>query len=187
MPLNLDAYLSEPLQRSVIPALLTVVITLAGRALSPRSRVKWGMSHGFAFAVQQPTDDGNRVIPYHTVTIYVQNVGRAVADSVEVHFNYKPEHMQIWPTLNYDTSTNPENRFTVIVSNLTPKEHFTLELLSARPPPDVLRVRSSGGEGKQVPIAPAELFPLWVRRGFVVIMWLGLFEIVQNIYLWIYK
>jgi hypothetical protein len=51
----------------------------------------------------------------------------------------------------------------------------------------VLRVRSSGGEGKQVPIAPAELFPLWVRRGFVVILWLGLSAIVQNIYLWIYK
>jgi hypothetical protein len=63
MPLNLDAYLSEPLQRSVIPALLTVVITLAGRALSPRSRVKWGMSHGFAFAVQQPTE-------IHPSTVY---------------------------------------------------------------------------------------------------------------------
>jgi hypothetical protein len=185
MPFSLDAYLSEPLQRSVIPALLTVVITLVGRALSPRSKVKWGVSHGFAFAVQHQSGTGT--VSYQTLTVFVQNVGRAVAESVEVHFNYKPEHFQIWPTLNYDTATNPENRFTLIVSTLAPRKYFTLELLSVRQLPDVLRVRTKAGEGKKVDIAPSEVFPLRVRRIFLLLMWLGFFAIIQNIYLWIYK
>jgi hypothetical protein len=197
MPLNLDAYLSEPLQRSLIPALLTVVITLVGRALSPRSRIKWGVSHGFVFAVPQvaPTtaqDDagGNApsaLVPYHTRTVFVQNMGRAVAELVEVHFNYRPEHMQIWPTLNYDTTTNPENRLTVSVVNLGPREYFTLELLSVRPLPDVLRVRSKAGDGKQIGIAPSEVLPPWYRTMLRVLIWLGVFAIIQNLFLWIYK
>jgi hypothetical protein len=183
MPFSLDAYLSEPLQRSVIPAVLTIGITLVGRALSPRSRVKWGVSHGFAFAVQQTTG----TFSYNTLTVFVQNVGRAVAESVEVHFSYKPEHFQIWPTFNYETATNPENRFTVIVDNLARREYFTLELLSARPLPQVLRVRSSTGEGKQVQIAPSEIFPRWVRRVLFGLIWLGIFAVMQNIYLWVYR
>ena len=187
MPFSLDAYLSEPLQRAVIPALLTIVITLMGRALSP-SRIKWGVSHGFVFSVQLPPDeDGKtRSASYHTLTVYVQNVGRAPAEAIEVHFNYKPEHMQIWPTLNYETATNPENRFTVLVNNLGRGEHFTLELLSAFALPGVLRVRSKTGEEK-VGIAPSEVFPSWVKRLLVLLIWLGVFAIIQNIYLWVCK
>ena len=181
MPFTLDAYLSEPLQRGVIPALLTIVVGLVARALSPRSNVKWGVSHGFVFAVQQTS--GN--VSFHTLTVFVQNLGRAGSENVEVHFNYKPEHLQIWPTLNYDTTTNPENRFTVSVKRLAPKEHFTLELLSGRPLPDVLRVRSDAGDAKKVTIGPSQIFSPWVRRALLFLIWLGFFAIIQNIYLWI--
>jgi hypothetical protein len=225
MPLNLDPYLSEPLQRSVIPALVTAAIALIGRWLSPRSRMKWGVSHGFVFGVPQvaaapppgaaptpapppgaaptpapppgaaPTPappPGAAPTPapppgiaqYHTRTVFVQNVGRATAELVEVHFNYTPEHMQIWPTLNYESATNAENRFTVMVANLGPREYFTLELLSTRTLPDVLRIRSKAGEGRQVAIAPSEVLLPWVRRLIIVLLWLGGFAIIQNLYLW---
>jgi hypothetical protein len=122
MALSLDPYLSEPLQRSLIPAALTVVISLVARALSPRSRIKWGVSHGFSFGVQQDTG----IVSFNTLTVFIQNTGRAPAEGVEVHFNYQPEHLQIWPTLNYTTVTNPEGRFTLVVNDLAPKEYFTL-------------------------------------------------------------
>jgi hypothetical protein len=194
MPLSLDAFLSEPLQRSLVPALLTAVITFVGRLLTPRSRIKWGVSHGFVFGVPQVPaaaaegeDSAQRAgfIQYHTNAVFVQNVGRATAEQVEVHFNYKPEHMQIWPTLNYESATNPEGRFTVVVANLGAREHFTLELLSVRPLPDVLRVRSKAGEGRQVGIAPSEVFQPWVKKLLIVLLWLGVFSIIQNIYLWV--
>jgi hypothetical protein len=188
MPFSLDPYLSEPLQRSLIPAVVTAIITVTGAALSARPRMKWGVSHGFVSSVQQqnPAPGAPPVVLYFTRTVYVQNVGRATADSIEVHFSARPEHIQIWPTFNYTTAINPENHFVVLLDNLGPREHCTLELLSARQLPDVLRVRSKAGEGKQVGITPTELFPLWYRRTLLVLIWLGIFAIVQNIYLWLY-
>lgn len=189
MPFSLDPYLSEPLQRSLIPALLTTIFTAVAAVFSARSRIKWGVSHGFVFGVQNqnPAPGAPSVTLYSTRTVFVQNVGRATAEGIEVHFGYRPEHMQIWPTFNYTTGTNPENHFVVLVENLGRREHFTLELLLVRQLPEVSRVRSKVGQGRQVGIAPSEVFPMWYRRMLVVLIWLGAFAIVQNIYLWVYK
>jgi hypothetical protein len=189
MPFSLDPYLSEPLQRSLIPALLTVIVTVVGAVFSARPRIKWGVSHGFVFDVQNqnPAQGGPPFTLFHTRTVFVQNTGRATAEGIEVHFSRHPEHMQIWPTFNYTTAANPENHFVVLIENLGRREHLTLELLSMFQLPDVLRVRSKVGEGRQVGITSSEVFPAWYRRMLLTLIWLGMFAIIQNVYLWIYK
>lgn len=189
MPFSLDPYLSEPLQRSLIPALLTAIISVIGAVFAARPRIRWGVSHGFVFGVQNqnPAPGAPPMTLFHTRTVFIQNTGRATAEGIEVHFSSRPEHFQIWPTFNYTTATNPENNFVVLIENLGRREHFTLELLSMYQLPDVLRVRSKVGEGRQVGITPSEIFPAWYRRLLLTLIWFGVFAVVQNIYLWIYR
>jgi hypothetical protein len=97
----------------VIAAGLSIVIAVVGRFLSPRGRVKWAVTHEHTFLThptpppppptQQP---GTRVVPtvtpppaqpllVFTRTIWVQNVGRAPIEDVEIIFNYHPQHFEI--------------------------------------------------------------------------------------------
>jgi hypothetical protein len=176
---NLDPYLSPALQSTLFSAALTTVLSLIGRLLLPRSRIVWGVSHGFVFNLQGAAGPAQ----IHTRTVFVQNVGRAPAQSIEVHFNYKPEHFQVWPTFNYETATNPENRFTVTINNLSKREYFSIELVSGHMLPDVLRVRSPAGDAKNVPMAPVQIFAQWIRRVALLLALLGVFAIIQNLFL----
>jgi hypothetical protein len=177
--MNLDPYLSLPLQSTIISAVITGILGLIFRSFVPRSRVIWGVSHGFVFYVVRE----DKTSHFHTRTVFVQNVGRAPAESVEVHLNFKPEHFQIWPTFTYETALNPENRFTVSVKSLGKREFFSIELLAGGPLPDVLRVRSAIGEAKQVPMAPFQILPSWLRHFLQVLILLGVFAIIQNLFL----
>jgi len=178
--MTLDAYLSPTAQNTLFSALITLVGTLVGRMLIARSRIVWGVSHGFVFQVKR--DPAQPATMFYTMTVVVQNVGRAPATEVEVHFNFTPEHFQIWPTLVYDMVTNPEGRFTIKIGNLGKREYFTLELLSTNALPEVLRVRSPNGDAKKVPMAPRQVFPAWVNRSLFALLILGLFSIVQNLF-----
>jgi hypothetical protein len=177
--MNLDPYISPALQSTLFSVVLTTIVAVITRILVPRSRIVWGVSHGFTFHMIREGVNSQ----YYTMTVFVQNAGRAPAQDIEVHFNYRPEHFQIWPTLNYETATNPENRFTVTVNNLGKREFFSIELLSGRELPQVLRVRSPNGEAKNVPMAPMQTFPSWFRRLLLLLVILGIFSIFQNLFL----
>lgn len=126
---------------------------------------------------------GGKFLTINTRTIFIQNVGRAPAEDIEVHLTGKPEHFQIWPTFNYTCDTNPESHYVVKVGSLGRREYFTIEMLSSNDNvlPIVTRVRTRQAEAKSVPMAPMQVFPKWLGQFFVATAMISAFFIIQVI------
>lgn len=170
---------SESVQTKLISLAVTALTALARRIATAKPNVKWGIFHGFTFTVRNQNDGKFQNI--QTTSIFIQNIGRATADGIEVHFNYKPEHLQIWPTINYDTQTNPEGRYTVKIENIAPRESLSIEMLSLVNLPIVLRVRTKNHEAKCVEMTHFQV-PSKFKIGLIwALIWLGVFSIIQNL------
>lgn len=178
---QITAFLSAPELHSRIAALLlTSIGTLVFRWIRPSPKVVWGISHGFDFLTKSKAADGSPLI-IRTGTVFVQNVGRAAAKDIEVHLNFPPEELHIWPTLDYTTTPNPENRLIIGIKSLGKREWFTIEMISGQIElPDTLRVRTPDGECKRVQMAPMEVLPIWKIRFLWLLIMLGVFAIIQN-------
>jgi hypothetical protein len=65
-----------------------------------------------------------------TKSLFFKNVGREAAVDVEIVFNWRPPHFNMWPQRHYEVSINPENRFVIQIKNLAAKEFIGVETLS---------------------------------------------------------
>ena len=168
----LETLLKTP---QLIATLLTITTTVVMRIIQPRPKVVWGTSHQFSFRVPRTNPPGGEFL-LHTQTVFLQNVGFGPAEDVEVILNYKPENFSLWPQLNYSTESNPEQRFIIKIASLGRREFTTVEMLhTTGEMPSTLRVRTSRGECKQVPMVPMQLFPRWFRIAIIVLFFMGIF------------
>jgi hypothetical protein len=160
-------------QSQALAAVLTAAVGVLVRYLQPAARVVWGTSHGFMFLIPQQNGPPAGL---NTRSFFMKNIGRATAKGLEVHFNYKPEHLQVWPTYSYTSTTNPEGRYCLQIDNLGKKEWLSIEVIALKTAlPDVLRVRTHQGECKAVLLAPMQIFPRWVQLLVVALMLAGVF------------
>jgi hypothetical protein len=100
-----------------------------------RARLIQSTRHAFTFLIQQPLigPDGKQISPAQTVntaSVSVVNAGRQVATKVEVVFNWKPQHLNIWPLRHYTENMAPDGRFSLNFDSLAPKEIIGFELLA---------------------------------------------------------
>jgi hypothetical protein len=86
----------------VVAAVLSLIGWAAVRIFLPRGRVAWGVSHQHAFLLQnlQPPT------LVYTKEIWIQNVGRAPVENVEIVFAATPTHFDIWPQRNFSSAQN---------------------------------------------------------------------------------
>jgi hypothetical protein len=169
---------SESVQTHAAAAAVTSALAALGRLVQPKAKVVWGLSHAFLFGIPQT---GGGLMTINSRTIFVQNVGRAPAEEIEVHLAGRPEHFQVWPTFAYTTEENPERHFVLKIASLGRREHFTIEMLSSgnNVLPVVTRVRTPHGESKSVAMAPMQVFPRWVGKFFIGTAILSAFFLVQ--------
>ena len=163
----------------IVAVFLTAAIAAVVRWLQPQAKVVWGASHGFVFNITQQGNPPGPISQVYTGTAFVQNVGKGTAENIEIVLNYRPQHFQVWPALNYTTALNAENHFIINIANLGPKEFTTIEMLSANiDNPATLRVRTTHGDAKHVNIAPTRIQPKSLLFGFGVLLLMGLFCIL---------
>jgi len=167
----------------VISVLLTAALGVIAHLLRPQAKFVWGTSHGFVFTVPAPANvQGAHQNLYYTGTVFLQNLGRGTAEDVEVVLNFRPQHFQVWPSLDYETTENPEHHFIIKIHNLGRREWTTIELLSLNAQtPETLRVRNPLGDAKRVNIAPMQVFSSLVRNSALLLMALGILSIVYFI------
>ena len=138
----------------VIAAILAGLGALIVRFVISRGKIGWGISHQCAFTL--PNQPQNVVV--YTRQLWVQNIGWSVARQVEIIFNFKPGHFEVWPQTPSSEHAIQTNRYLLRFDNLNPRQHVTVMLMQIdQAPPDVTTVRWNRGIGKQVMMGPRQL------------------------------
>jgi hypothetical protein len=161
----------------VLAVIVATIFSTVGwgilRVVQGKSRIVWAVSHQHAFNLTNANPPG---IAY-TNEIWVQNVGRVMAEDVEVILAYRPQHFDVWPQRHFVDLANPDQSITIRFDNLNRREYVTISLIQgATQPPMVTNVRWRGGVGQQVPMARQQIFPLWVRSITLLLITLGFFS-----------
>jgi hypothetical protein len=114
-----------------------------------------------------------------TRQIWIQNVGRASINKVEVVLNYPPQHYEIWPQRQYNSVTNPVGNLIILVESLAATEYFTISMLDGtKDLPNVTNVRCTEGTAKHVPMGPQRILPRYAVEGGRILIIFGGFSAI---------
>jgi len=156
-----------------IAAILSALGWIGVRTYTGRSKIAWAFSHQHAFNLQNLTPP---VLAY-TNEIWVQNVGRVVAEEVEIILGAKPQHYDVWPQRHFSELFNPDGSLVIKLDHLNSREHVTISMFqTATQPPMLTNVRWKGGVGKRVPMGPRQIFPRWFSLFLQCLILLGFFS-----------
>lgn len=165
--------------KEIVSLLVPFVTWLLNVGIKPRAKLIWTSPHSFSFLVQEPArDHEGKVIRQtqmvHTASIKVINIGRDTAHKVELVFNWKPPHLNLWPVRSYEERSDADNRHMLIFENLAPREELGIELMSINDRlPALLQVRSAECIAKDVKLMWFASVPGWRIKLVQVLMLTG--------------
>lgn len=148
--------------KEIVSLVVPFVTWFLNVGIKARAKLIWTSPHSFTFLVQDPirNPEGNIIQQTQrvcTASIKVINTGRDTANKVELVFNWKPQHINLWPVRHYEHKTDQDGRHTLIFDNLSPKEEIGLEIMCINVDlPALLVVRSAECTAQNVSL-------MWVR------------------------
>jgi hypothetical protein len=149
--------------KEIISLLIPFITWFLNTGIKGKAKLIWTSPHSFTFLIQEPLRDaeGKELRPTQnvcTASIRIINIGRETATKVELVFNWKPHHVNLWPVRHFEQKTDQDHRHIMIFDNLTPREEIGLEILSTNADlPALLLVRSAECTAQNVPM-------MWVRH-----------------------
>jgi hypothetical protein len=152
--------------KEIVAFLAPFIAWVLNNRFQNRARLIQSTRHAFTFLIHQPliSPDGKQISPTQTVntaSFSVFNAGRQVANKLEVVFNWKPQHLNIWPSRHYTENTAPDGRFSLSFDNLAPKETIGFELLAVNGQlPAMVTVRSDQSVASNMPYCPNPYNPV---------------------------
>lgn len=171
----------QQLHHEIISGIFALVLAAIRYLFRSKARIVWSSPHDFTFLIQHAPGTNPPSMNITTASIFVQNAGRSSANDVEITFNYRPENFNIWPDRQYETAVNPNNRFTIKLSSMSPKEHIQIELISIPQPPEVLHVRSKECVGNRIVMRPVQVFSKYFNRLIIVLLFFGIAAVFYTI------
>jgi hypothetical protein len=153
--------------KEIVALLVPFITWVLNVGIKPRAKLIWASPHSFTFLVQEPLLDaqGNVLQPsqkVQTASIKVINTGRDTAHKVELVFNWKPPHMNLWPVRSYEEKSDGDHRHMLIFENLAPKEELGFEIMSINHDlPALLQIRSAECIATQVGLTWYASVPNW--------------------------
>ena len=153
--------------KEIVSLLVPFITWFLNVGIKAKAKLIWTSPHSFTFLVQEPLHDaeGNIVKPTQTVctaSIRVINTGRETANKIELVFNWKPQHLNLWPVRHYEQKSDQDCRHILIFENLSPKEEIGLEIMSINSDlPALLLVRSAECTAQNVPLMWVKYVPPW--------------------------
>jgi hypothetical protein len=166
--------------KEIVALLVPLIAWSLNTFFKARAKLLISRAHGFTFLVPQPLVDqqGNQIRPNQTITtnsFVLSNAGRETATKIEIVFNWEPFCVNIWPARHYEKRTEPDNRFTITVDNLAPREDLTVEVFSINSDlPEVVVARCEQCVAQSIVMAPIPVMPAWKRRFGVFLMLAGI-------------
>jgi hypothetical protein len=160
---------------------IAALIAIATQLLTARGRLAWAVTHQHFY--QMPNPAGGASIPVRTQEIWIQNVGRASIENVEITLNYKPQHFEVWSPRKFTEETIANNRLILTFPSLAGREFFRISLIEMRGVdlPLLLSVKWKDGEGRRVNMGPLRIFPKAVNLGFGVLGLVGATTILYGL------
>jgi hypothetical protein len=192
---------SDKVAGALITALIGFVVWLIQRRLEPSTRLRFWVPHDFLFQLpfapgplQPPAPDAQergetqpevpeQAVPHQpfvirTNTLTVQNLGRKLADKVQIIHADRPDHFQMHPRRNYADECAPDGTHIITIDSLGPREVVHVQLLSYRHNPVLVGVRSKEGEAKPVGFQIQRVWPRWLIVLVLICMFVGAFAIL---------
>jgi hypothetical protein len=170
------AWQDQALRAAIVSAVLTALFAAIERAVRPKSRMVWAVSHQYFFNAK--AKDGSE-LPLRTRHIWFQNTGRNKADNVRITLNFGVPHMEVWPPMHYSVQILDDGRPCLIFDSIAPHETFTLSMIAdVTELPDVLYVKSDSGAAKRISMAPQRVYPRWVNLLATTFLVIGAFTSV---------
>jgi hypothetical protein len=171
--------------KEIVAVLAPFIAWILNNRFQNRARLIQSTHHAFTFLIQQALidHDGKQISPTQTVntaSVSVFNAGRQVANKLEVVFNWKPQHLNMWPSRHYTENTSPDGRFSLNFDNLAPRETIGFELLAVNSQlPTMVTVRSDQSVASNLPLVPQPIQPRWK---IVLAVWLMFTGFAANVY-----
>lgn len=139
----------------------------------------WGTGRGYTYLINEPllNEGGQQVSPTQTVhirSLVIRNEGGTPAHNVEIVFNWKPMHVNQWPTRDVIEKVLADLRYVVIFPTLAPREMVGFELISINKDlPNIINVRSDESVAHEVKFALQKVVPRWKYNVARVLMIVG--------------
>lgn len=137
-----------------------VLITLATSGLLWlfRAKVKiiYGSTNWSLHQLNLPGDQPPGLVS--SEKIYVQNVGRKSANSIELVFSRKPVSYKVWAPREHTERILPDGEYSITIPSLAPRELLIVDILSTGTRAELLSVNSPDCISKRVPFQPQRLF-----------------------------
>lgn len=166
--------------KELVAITVPFVAWLLNNRMSSKVKLDWSIRHSFTFILQEPSFDNNNEKISDTKTVNIASIslvnsGRAVATKVEVVFNWRPQHINVWPIRYYEEKLSNNGRVSMCLENLAPKEVFGFEILSVNSKlPEIVNVRSEQISGKYVTLSPQIVLAPWKTRLIFVSFLIGI-------------
>ncbi|MEL7697301.1 MULTISPECIES: hypothetical protein [Pantoea] len=150
--------------KEIISILVPLITFILNNFFKGSAKVSIGELHQFSFLIEEPLkDSAGEIIKakqvVNTKSYIIMNEGREAAKKLELIFNYKDMHMNVWPVKPYTESYDYNGRYVVTFEYIAPKENFRCEVLSLNTDlPELLTCRSEQGISKRILLYPQKVF-----------------------------
>ncbi len=112
----------------------------------------------------------------NTESVSIFNAGRSAATKLEVVFNWKPQHINIWPSRHFDEQTSPDGRYHMFFDSLPAKDTVGFELFNINAQlPEMITVRSEQcAVAVSMNLIPQPVAPKWKIVLVLLLLGIGL-------------
>ena len=166
--------------KEIIALVVPFITWFLNARFRARAKLVWSRPHGFSFLVQQPLRDaqGQVIRPnqlVNTQSLLVSNNGRDTATKIEAVFNWKPQHLNLWPVRHYGEIVEPDNRYILTFESLAPGEQVAIEILSINVDlPPLLILRSDQSVAEEVRMVTTRFVPMWAQSLAQLVFFVGI-------------
>ncbi len=176
----------------VLVILTAVVYKLVEILFGRRSKVVFYLSEVATFTY---TYSGARQrVLLNTLTITLQNLGRAPAEDVQIVHYWLPENYTISPPMQSRKISLPEGQEAIVLDRILPRQTVTISYLYSTAPPNKSRVHSYVSTqdhiAKQIEVGLSRRRPKWIvllRQGLMLLGAGSAFYGLYKIAVWILR
>lgn len=166
----------QKLQAAIYSLVTSLIITGLARLFSAKARIRWGRVHQNHFMIKNKEGNLSSVV---TANYSITNAGRATATNIEISFNWKPEHYEVFPHIDFTNLIREDGRMILKIPRINKGQLINIAVINAgNEHPDLTYISFDGGEAKELPFTPQRVYPLKVTLASVAFMIIGLITVL---------